>query len=203
MILLCRRPVGAKTGDLMDAVLRQSNIMRRYLSTKIKIAGSKFIIEQTDPEFDNRFRTLNKVKPGSDEWNDTPNVHGFYDRPSDTIYLRPRANYGEAVHESIHKFSNRGFRGIFGGFLDEGVTQYFTNMVLKEQGLEKGHTLYDEKNLPCATKLIEDVANFGLVARHYFDGDATLVNRLLRQYHVTSPQMHGKSDEWCKRFGAE
>jgi hypothetical protein len=72
--------------------------------------------------------------------------------------------------------------------------------VLEEQGLEKGHTLYDE-NLKCARKLIKDVANFGLVARNYFDGDATLTNMLLRRYGASSRQLVGNSEEWCKRFG--
>ena len=53
--LTARRIVGANTGDLMDVVLRQSNIMRRYLSTKIKIAGGKFIIEKSDSEFDSKY----------------------------------------------------------------------------------------------------------------------------------------------------
>jgi len=196
-----RRIVGPQTGDLMDVVLRQSNIMRRFLSTKIKIAGSKFIIENSDSEFDTKYRSLNDVKPGSDEWNNTSTVRGFYHRTTDTIYLRPRSDYGQAVHESIHKFSNPGFRAIFGGFLDEGVTQYFADVVLEEQGLEKGHTLYDD-NLKCARKLINEVATFGLVARNYFDGDTTLTNRLARQYGDASRQLNGNSAGWCKRFGA-
>jgi tetratricopeptide (TPR) repeat protein len=195
-----RRIVDTKTGDLMDVVLRQSNIMRRYLSTKIKIAGGKFIIENSDSEFDTKYRALNDVKPGSEEWNNTSTVRGFYHRATDTIHLRPRSDYGQAVHESIHKFANHGFREMFGGFIDEGVTQYFADMVLEEQGLEKGHTLYDE-NLKCARKLIKDVANFGLVARNYFDGDATLTNMLLRRYGASSRQLVGNSEEWCKRFG--
>ena len=200
--LTTRRIVGSTTGDLMDVVLRQSNVFRRYLSTKIKIAGGRFVIENSDAEFDTRYRALNDVKPGSTEWNETTSVRGFYHRATDTIYLRPRSDYGQAVHESIHKFSGPGFRTLFGGFLDEGVTQYFTDMVLEEQGLEKGKTSYGD-NLKCARKLIEDVANFGLVARNYFDGDTTLTQRLLAQYRVTTTQMLGKSDEWCKRFGVD
>jgi hypothetical protein len=196
-----RRTVDANTGDLMDVVLRQSNIMRRFLNTKIKIGGSKFVIENSDSEFDTKYRSLHDLKPGSDEWNGTGNVRGFYHRKTDTIHLRPRSDYGQAVHESIHKFANRGFRGFFGGFIDEGVTQYFADMVLEEQQLEKGRTLYGD-NLKCARKLIETVANFSLVARNYFDGDATLINMLLRQPGADSRKLHGNSEEWCKRFGA-
>jgi Domain of unknown function (DUF4157) len=197
-----RTTVGPETGDLMDAVLRQSNILRRHLSTKIKIAGSKFVIENSDPEFDNAYRTLHRLKPGSEEWNGTKDVRGFYHPPSDSIHLRPGSNYGQAVHESIHKFSQPGFRAMFGGFLDEGVTQYLADLVLEEQGLEKGRTLYDD-NLKCARKLINEVANLGLVAGYYFDGETSLVTKLLAKYHVTSEHMHGKSDEWCKLFGAD
>lgn len=48
-----------------------------------------------------------------------------------------------------------GFRNAFGGFLDEGVTQYFTDLVLEEQGLDrmKGHLYKDE--LDCANRLVD------------------------------------------------
>jgi hypothetical protein len=48
------------------------------------------------------------------------------------------------LHEVIHKFADPSFRLVFGSGLDEGVTQYFTNVVLQEYGLPPGRA-YPER----------------------------------------------------------
>jgi hypothetical protein len=43
---------------------------------------------------------------------------------------------------------------VFGSFLDEGVTQYFTNSVLREQGLAEGKVPHLKDKLRCAKELV-------------------------------------------------
>ena len=193
-----RTNIDRNTARLLDVVLRQSNILRRYLRTKIKIAGDKFIIKGSDAEFEHAYRKLHDIRPGSKEWDEVETKRAFYHRKSDTIYLRPRSSYSDALHESIHKFSQSGFRNVFGKFLDEGVTQYFTDIVLEEQGLEKGSSLYGP-NLRCAKDLFA-LAGFGLVAKSYFDGDADLVNFLAKKLNISLVDFHGDSSKWCDKL---
>lgn len=196
------RTVHQDAAGLMDVALRQSNLLGPYLRRNITIAGKKFIINSSDEEFRYHYRTLNDIKPGSDEWNVSDDIRGFYDLHTDSIHLRPTSNYGNALHEAIHKFSAPNFRHLFGAFLDEGVTQYFTNIVLKEQGLPAAKTSY-EPNLECANNLFL-VADFDLVARSFFQPDKDLFDFLSRRVGVPSYEDRTKlSEEWCRRLQKE
>ena len=111
-------------------------------------------------------------------------IGGFYDRRTDTIHLPPTAEFGDALHESVHKYSPTFFPspGNTGGHpanlvtwlldtdLNEGLTQYFADIILTDQHLQKSTHHQYQKELKCATRF---VTVFGLdaAARLYFLGD--------------------------------
>ena len=106
-------------------------------------------------------------------------IGGFYDRPTDTIHLPPTAQFGDALHESVHKYSNIHLRDRCGTFLNEGLTQYFTDIVLTDQGLQKlTHHAYQQQ-LACATRFIARF-HLGDVARLYFLGDEGPLHQFLQ-----------------------
>jgi hypothetical protein len=106
-------------------------------------------------------------------------IGGFYDRPTDTIHLPPMVEFGDALHESVHKYSHILLRDRCGTFLNEGVTQYFTDIVLTDQGLEKStHHTYQQQ-LACATRFVA-MFHRDDVARLYFLGDQGTLHQYLQ-----------------------
>ena len=95
-------------------------------------------------------------------------IGGFYDRATDTIYLPPEAQFGDALHESVHKYSptfvaNPGHASgrpanlvtsRCGSFLNEGLTQYFADIILTDQGLQKSTHHQYQQQLACATRFV-------------------------------------------------
>src|SRR5205085_6877563 len=194
-----RRYLEAHATELLVTVLSQSKLLKNYFKTQPEIVAKKFIQHDSDEEFEKAYIDLNKIKSGSEEMNELKTVRGFYHPKTDTIHLRPRANYGEALHEALHKHSDGRFRAILGHPLDEGVTQYFTDRVLEEQGLPAAKTLYD---LDCANDLFA-LVGFDSVAKMYFQGDDNSRNALQAKLNVSpkvSSDIHGKSPEWCTRI---
>ena len=68
-------------------------------------------------------------------------------------------------------------------FINEGVTQYFTDRVLREQGLSEvtDHEYTDE--LACAKKLVL-ATNEDVVARAYFLNEQALREALMRRFQI-------------------
>jgi len=103
-------------------------------------------------------------------------VKGFSDLAAGEVYLKERmASVEGALHEAIHLNSKPGrnpgvssFQGDFGHNIEEGVTQFFTNKVLDEQGLSAGSAY--PKQLALAEGLISVVGET-LVGKAYFNGD--------------------------------
>ena len=73
----------------------------------------------------------------------------------------------------MHRVSSSGFRGFWGDFLNEGVTQLFADRLLVEHGLTEvtDHKYKDE--LACAEKLVA-LTDVNTVAGAYFQNDAKL-----------------------------
>lgn len=182
-----RRYVDDKTAALIQSALAQSQVLKPYIEDKLKtttIPGKKFVHHDSDAEFESAYTKLHKISTGSEEMENVEGVRGFYHRPTDTIHLRPRSNTGDAVHEAIHKLSSPGFRGYFGGFLDEGVTQYFTDLVLEEQKLDKMTTHKYKAQLACAERLVGRTSRH-LVAQKYFRWEGNLPNELARALGIS------------------
>lgn len=185
--------VDASTDSLIQAALETSAVLNPYIkgklsgASKVQIPGSKFVRHQTEDDFDKAAKAGGIIEKdlapfGSQAEKDHKaklhEVGGFYDRPTDTIHLPPWADVGNALHESIHKFGSGAVKTLLGDSFDEGVTQYFTNLVLTEQTLLPGKTTYNKDQLPLAEKLVR---TFGrdTVATAYFEGNtAPLVKKI-------------------------
>jgi hypothetical protein len=188
-------------------VLERSGVLRPYIKDKlsgkrkVRIPGDKFAHYNEEGKFDKAYqRTYGTVVAGSAEEKELKNIHGFYSTRTDTIHLRPKANVGDALHESIHKFSSN-FLAAFGKFLNEGVTQFFTDLVLEEQGLPKGKSDYP-KQLECAHKLV-DRSSRDLVGKAYFMGDiGPLINSVARGLKIRAEEVMklGKDGALCDRL---
>jgi hypothetical protein len=172
--------VDDRTAGLLQASLAETLILKPYLKGKFPAATipGKFKIHDSNDEFEYSYAKLHDIR-------DSPaavrqrvaDVRAFFHRPTKTIHLRPTANLGEALHEAIHKVSSPGFRTFFGGFLDEGVTQYFTDLVLEEQRLTPARVPLYEPQLGCAKRLVR-FTNRDLVARAFFLAPTPLVGAL-------------------------
>jgi Domain of unknown function (DUF4157) len=118
-------------------------------------------------------------------------IGGFYHRPTDAIHLPRDSKFGHALHEAIHKYSptitcvhqtNSTTRTTIrnttaahcncGQFLSEGLTQYFADIVLRDQGLPKFTDHAYKKELACATRFV-DTYHLDAVARLYFLNDSS------------------------------
>ncbi len=163
-----RETVTSSRESLADAALQQSDLWP-YIGGKVirgtRVKGSVTFLD--DKSFVAAYTAL--TNNAGDE--DLNTLQGYYDRRKDHITLRKSANLGRLLHESIHKFASPSFNGIFAG-LDEGVTQFFTNHVLEQFGLDKGKE-YPER-VPAAAALARMVG-FETLALDYFIGPANHV----------------------------
>jgi hypothetical protein len=198
-------PVTVKTAGLIDSVLERSAVLRPYIKEKlsgkhkIRIPGAKFIHHTKDTEFEKAINAGHVPVAGSQEEKELKKIKGFYNTKSDEIHLRPDSNVGDALHESIHKFASPNtFLFNFGKYLTEGVTQYFTDLVLQEQGLPKGKSAYAD-NLDCANKLVA-LSSSDIVARAYFRQDlGPLADAVARKLNISVNEVlkRGKDDTLC------
>jgi hypothetical protein len=201
--------VGKTTASLIQTVLERSRALRPYIGQKLGrvMIPKNFIHHDFDATFNNAYTGLHKIviPAGSAEEKELITRRGFYHPPTDAIHLRPAANVGHALHEAIHKFSSPGFRSVFGGYLDEGVTQYFTDVVLVEQGLGKMTTHTYQDHLRCANQLI-GLFNPDVIAKAYFQGAGLqdLANILVGRLNTNLTELATKlknGDALCAKIG--
>jgi hypothetical protein len=202
--------VGKTTASLIQTVLERSRALRPYIGQKLGrvMIPKNFIHHDFDATFDNAYTGLHKIviPAGSAEEKELISRRGFYHRPTDAIHLRPAADVGHALHEAIHKFSSPGFRSLFGGYMDEGVTQYFTDLVLLEQGLGRMTTHAYQDQLRCANRLVA-LFNHDTVAKAYFQGVGldSLARNAVGRLNTNLTELATKlkiDDALCKKIGA-
>jgi len=115
-------------------------------------------------------------------------VGGFYKRQNDTINLPSDSSFGNALHESVHRLSGPLFQTYFGQYLNEGLTQSFTNKLLHEAHFTRetksdyGNNLADMRLLLAKLQGKED-----LLARVYFMNDAEAVKQIYTVLHLLPP----------------
>jgi hypothetical protein len=169
---------------LLRTVIEASPTLRPYLKEQ-RAAGSqptdlrdarKFVIHSSDSDLQDAVR-----KAGIEPAEQGKKIGGFYDRQTDTIHLPPDAKFGTALHESMHKYSKLLLKGACSQFLSEGLTQYFADIALADQGLPKftGHVYQDQ--LKCATRFV-NAFHLEEVASAYFLGTAGLGTGKLHQF---------------------
>jgi hypothetical protein len=83
--------------------------------------------------------------------------------------LRPDANLGHALHEGIHKYSSIVAQKILGIFVNEGITQHFTDLVLAEHGVA-GKSSHAYKDQLAAAKVLAGWFTPDELAAVYFEG---------------------------------
>jgi len=195
--------VNKSTASLLQSVLERSRILRPYIADKLGkiIIPKNFIHHEFDSTFEQNYLTLHNIviPAGSSEEKELKNIYGFYHPQTRAIHLRPAANVGHALHEAIHKYASTGFRTLFGGFLDEGVTHYFTNLVLAEQGLDKLRVY--EKELRCANELVR-LCGHDRVAKAYFQYDPDLARDVVRLLNINLGELHKlrRGDTLCQKL---
>jgi alkaline phosphatase D len=171
----------SKTPALLKAAIEQSRALRPFIAGKLgRIDISKnYRHYGSDPEFVSAYLKLHKIVVpfGPQERALTDNVRAFYHRPTDSIHLRPRTHFGQVLQMAITKFSSPGFGGFFGESLAKGVSLYFTNLVLEEQGLGRMKSVELRDQLSCATDLVA-VAGLSLVGKGYFENHSDLIRFL-------------------------
>jgi hypothetical protein len=152
-----------QTTTLLQTMIEASRLLEPYLTGKRDInlrVPAKFKVDGPDAfEAAKRAAHLSPFESG---------IGGFYDRARDTIHLPQKAHFAEALHEAIHKYSAPHLRNMC-HTLNEGVTQYFADAILQEQGLPKAGRVAYQDYVDCATKLMRQFG-FDNVARLYFLG---------------------------------
>lgn len=140
-------PVAGKTPQIIDAVLQRNQKLAPYIGGRLqkgfKIAEKgKFVLEVTDGNFDDAYRGAYDLASSTTVSKDTL---GFYDPDTSEIHLRPNTEFGTALHESMHKLAAKDLyvflstaQEVSENFMEvikEGLTAYFTDIVLQEEGL--------------------------------------------------------------------
>lgn len=158
-------PATTIEGDIaeqLETILQNSAYLRPYIQEKLTdkpiTESGKFVVYSSDPDFDAAYIRIHKKMDQLDDvafQERLKRVQGFYERANDAIHLRPKADKAHALHEAVHRYSERQFRGIFSGFIDEGVTQFFTDRVLEELGQPAGGSHGYQQELALATDLVD------------------------------------------------
>ncbi len=101
------------------------------------------------------------------------------------IFVVRYLKLGYVIHEFMHKLSGVMVKNMLGHFVNEGITQYFTNQFLKEGRYDilTDHGYKD--NLACALKIVSKT-NEQTVADAYFNNKLKLINDLQKLLHVKS-----------------
>ena len=123
--------------------------MRGSKGLKISEKG-KFVWDTNDVNFDNAYRDAYDLPSGDTVPQSTK---GFLNTKKSEIHLRPDALFGTALHESVHRLASPRLYGEFlpiakkisstlTEVLSEGVTAFFTDEILKEEGLPNFNDAY-------------------------------------------------------------
>jgi len=80
----------------------------------------------------------------------------------------------------MHKVAHPVFHPYWGRLINEGVTQYFTDFLLKEQGLSEVTDHEYKGELACAKKLVA-ATSWQVVAAAYFLNDGALREALMNR----------------------
>jgi hypothetical protein len=139
------------TSQIIDAVLQRNQTLAPYIGDRIKkgisiAATGKFKQDVTDGEFSNAHKAAFGSEPES-------YTMGFYDYiNTKTIHVRPSAVFGTALHEAVHSLAQQqlytdlplinNVSSHLVNILTEGVTAFFTDSILNDEGLTNFNDAY-------------------------------------------------------------
>ena len=182
--------IDGKTRGHIQKAIEESEVLRPYLKGKFPRAAAtegRFEIHPDEGSFNDAYISYQHItdapRTEAERAKKYGGIGGFYDRANDAIHVRSRSRFGHALHEAMHKLANSAFRGFWGDIINEGVTQYFTDCVLREQGLPEGKDHEYEDHLVCARKLVTATSR-DTVAREYFLGDGALSAALKKKWNL-------------------
>jgi hypothetical protein len=143
---------GDKTPQIIDAVLQRNARLAPYIGDRLKKGFSiaekgHFVKEISDSSFDSAYN-----KAYQESGTVPASTMGFYDDKASTVHLRPDAKFGTALHEAIHRLASPKVYDLMQiavpvskdlvAVLLEGVTAFFTDCVLKDEGLPNFNDAY-------------------------------------------------------------
>jgi hypothetical protein len=176
--------VGKNTATIIDEVLARNQKLAPYIGDKLtggfKIAEKgKFIHDSTDGNFDDAYRKAYDLNSSNTVPKD---VKGFVDPKTSEIHVRPSAQFGTALHESVHRLASPAlYRSYLRTakistdmveVLKEGITAFFTDSILKDEGLPNFNDAYRNQKKKVET-LITALGSdgFDLIAKLHFKGN--------------------------------
>lgn len=179
-----------KTRGHIQKAIEESKVLRPYVKGKFPRAAATegtFEIHPDEEDFNQAYISYQRIADAPQTEKERAKAYGhiggFFDRAKNAIHVRSRSNFGHALHEAVHKLANPAFRGFWGDTINEGVTQYFTDCVLREQGLPEGKDHEYGDHLVCARKLVT-ATDRDTVAREYFLGDGALREALKKKWNL-------------------
>ena len=196
--------VNDRSPGLIQAALAESIRLRPFLRGRFPASAvnKAFVFHAVEDDFNTAIAEHfndTTVKTKDERTAKYGKIGGFYDRRNRKIVVRTRSKFGHAVHESMHRVSHPGFRGFFGDFINEGVTQLMADVLLEEHGLSAvtDHDYGDE--LACAKKLVT-ATNFETVARAYFQNDEGIRRALEQRFQVDALGLQRLISSLCSRL---
>ena len=164
------------TSQIIDAVLQRNQRLAPYIGDKIKkgfsvAAEGKFKQDVTDGTFSDAHKAAFGSEPQS-------YVMGFYDYlNTKTIHVRPKAVFGAALHEAVHSLASPQLYAALPtidkvsshlvNILTEGITAYFTDIILHDEGLTNFNDAYIKEKEEAETQLVK-ILGFDLLANFNF-----------------------------------
>jgi len=176
-------PVAGGTAAIIDTVLARNQKLAPYIGARIKgikiAEKGKFVHDMNDTNFDNAYRDAYDLDAGVTVPKSTM---GFLNTKKSEIHLRSNALFGTALHEAVHRLASPRLYGDFlplankisstlTDVLSEGVTAFFTDEILKEEGLPNFNDAYRTKK-DKAKNLIDALKpdGFDMIATFNFKG---------------------------------
>jgi hypothetical protein len=186
--------VNEDTPKWIQAALAESRLLRPYLKGKFpgQAVTDKFRLHTNEDDFNIAAKAHLGNKDNMTESQRAAafgDIGGFYERKTNEVHVRSRTKFGHALHEAMHKVAHPVFHPYWQRFINEGVTQYFTDMLLEEQGLSKVTDHKYQAELACAKKLATTVTTWQVVAAAYFQNDGALRETLMRRFHLDAGAM--------------
>lgn len=181
-------PVAVSTATIIDEVLLRNQKLAPYIGDRL-IAGfriaekGKFVRDSTDGNFDDAYRNAYELDSSRTVAKDTK---GFFDPKKSEVHLRPDAKFGTALHESVHRLASPALYKLYlqeankisanlTEVLKEGVTAFFTDLILTDEGLPNFNDAYRSKKKKVET-LITALGSdgFDLIAKFNFKGTGVI-----------------------------
>ena len=172
------------TEKKVDNAIKQSPVISPYIQDKLK--KGKQIEGRVRYYYDRKSFEQAHVGAGNTT-EDSKNVGGFYKRKDDKIHLPPSPRLESLIHEGVHMFSEN-FLGA-SSFVNEGITQLFTNIILKENGISNGSAYPDQLKV---AESIRDKLTLSILAESFFKSG---LKTFMKEIEKKVPKF-----DWAKMF---